>query len=76
MSKLTELELLKYWIDTEFTIVHIMFGFIMLELTEGLFWSVVLGVYIAYSMFYAFTRLAIVAANDPNYLKVPKVTKK
>lgn len=70
--KLTELEKLKYWIDTEFTIVHVMFAVIMLELTEGWVWNIIIGLYIAYSVIYILTRIAVIAADDPDYLRVPK----
>lgn len=72
MKRLTDVEKLKYWIDTEFTILHVMFAVVMLELTEGWVWNIILGVYIAYSVLYIFTRLAVIAADDPNYLRVPK----
>lgn len=71
-NKLTELEKLKYWADGEFSILHVMFAIIMLELTEGWVWNIILGVYIAYSVVYLITRLAVIAADDPDYLRVPK----
>ncbi len=71
-SKLTDMDKLKYWIDTEFTILHVMFAVVMLELTEGWLWNIILGVYIAWSLLYIFTRLAVIAADDPDYLRVPK----
>ena len=72
MSKLTEIDKLKYWIDTEFTILHIMFGIIMLQLTHGWLPTVVFSVYIVISVVYMLTRIAYLASIDKDYLKVPK----
>lgn len=72
MKKLTELEKLKYWIDAEFTILHVMFGVVILQLTNGLFWNIAIGIYIVFSLVYILTRLAFIAADDPDYLRVPK----
>jgi len=72
MSKLTEMEKLKYWIDSEFTILHIMFAVVMFQLTEGLIWNIVLTLYVVWSLLYLVTRLAVIAADDPNYLRMPK----
>lgn len=72
MKKLTETEKLKYWIDSEFTILHIMFAILMLQLTNGLVWTIILWVYMVWSVLYLLTRLAILASDDPNYLRVPK----
>lgn len=71
-KKLTDIEMLKYWIDTEFTILHIMFAIIMLQLVSGLFWVIVFSVYIAFQVFYAIVRLAVIASQDKDYLRVPK----
>lgn len=70
--KLTEYEKLKYWIDSEFSILHAMFGIIMLNLTEGWFWTLFFTIYIVASIIYAIVRMAYVAQDDPKYLKVPK----
>lgn len=72
MKKLTDLEKLKYWIDTEFTILHVMLAVIGLAVTEGWLWNIILGVYILYCLLYIITRLAVIAADDPDYLRVPK----
>lgn len=70
--KLTEIDKLKYWIDTEFTILHVMFGIIMLQITHGLLPTLILSVYIFISVVYALVRAAYLASVDKNYLKVPK----
>lgn len=72
MNKLTELEKMKYWIDSEFTILHIMFAIIMLQLTEGVLWTVLFSLYIVFCVIYAVVRLAYLAQDDPKFLKVPK----
>ena len=72
MNKLTDLEMLKHWIDTEFTILHIMFAIIMLQLVSGIFWVIVFSIYIVFQVFYAIIRLAAIAAQDKDYLRVPK----
>ena len=71
-TKLTELEKLKYWVDAEFTILHIMFAVVMFQLTEGWLWNIGLGLYVVWQFFYLITRLAVIAADDPDYLRVPK----
>lgn len=75
MKKLTELELMKYWIDAEFSILHAMFAIIMLQLVEGVFWTVAFWIYLVIQIIYALVRIAVVAANDKNYLKIPQVKK-
>lgn len=72
MKKLTEADKLKYWLDVEFSILHIMFGIIMLQLTTGWLPSLLFGTYIVFQALYAIPRMAIVFSNDPNYLRVPK----
>ena len=72
MKKLTEIEKLKYWVDAEFTILHVMFAIIMLQLTSGWFPTVVLAIYLIISILYTLARIAYVASFDKDYLKVPK----
>lgn len=72
MSKLTEFEKLKYWVDGEFTVLHIMFAVVMFQLTEGWVWNIALSIYIVWQVLYLFVRLAAIAADDPDYLRVPK----
>lgn len=71
-NKLTDLEMLKHWIDTEFTILHIMFAIIMLQLVTGWFWTMFFICYIFFQVLYAVVRLAVIANQDKDYLKVPK----
>lgn len=71
-KRLTDADKLKYWLDTQFTILHILFAVVMLELTEGLVWTLVFLGYIAYAALYIVTRLAVIAADDPDYLRVPQ----
>ena len=71
MKKLTELDKLKFWIDTEFTIIHIMFCVIMIVLTKGWFWTFFFAGYIGLALFYIIVRLAVIAADDPDYLRSP-----
>lgn len=70
--KLTETQLLKYWIDSEFTILHIMFAIVMFFLTEGWVANILLTLYVIYSVIYLFSRIAVIAVNDPDFLKLPK----
>lgn len=72
MKKLTELELLKYWIDAEFSILHAMFAIIMLQLVEGVFWVVAFWIYLIIQIIYALVRVAVVASQDKDYLRTPK----
>lgn len=71
-SKLTEVDKLKYWIDTEFSILHVMFAIIMLQLTHGALPTILLSVYLIISVVYTLTRIAYVASFDKDYLRVPK----
>jgi len=70
--KLAELDKLKYWIDAEFTVLHIMFAIVMFQLTEGWVWNIALIAYIIWQVLYLLVRLAVIAADDPDYLKAPK----
>jgi hypothetical protein len=72
MKKLPELELLKYWIDAEFSILHAMFAIIMLQLVEGVFWVVAFWIYLIIQIIYALVRVAVVASQDKDYLRIPK----
>lgn len=72
MKKLTELEKLKYWLDTEFTILHIMFAIVMIQLTEGWLPTLFFVGYIVIALLSMLVRLAYLAADDPDYLRVPK----
>lgn len=72
MKKLKEADKLKYWLDIEFSILHIMFGIIMLQLTSGWLPSIVLSAYILFQMLYVIPRMASLASDDPEYLRVPK----
>ncbi len=72
MKKLKEADKLKYWLDIEFSILHIMFGIIMLQLTSGWIPSILFGVYIFIQALYALPRMVALAADDPDYLKVPR----
>lgn len=72
MKKLTEIELLKYWLDAEITILHTMFAVILWQLTTGWLPHTLLAVYIVGSMIYSTIRVAYVQKQDSKYLKVPK----
>jgi hypothetical protein len=72
MKKLTEIEKLKYWVDAEFTILHIMFAIIMLQLTSGWLPTTILAIYLIISVMYTIARIAYVTAFDKDYLRVPK----
>lgn len=72
MKKLTEIEKLKYWLDAEFSILHVMFAIVMLELTSGWFATTLLVVYLIFTLMYALTRIAYVFSFDKDYLRVPK----
>lgn len=72
MVKLTELEKMKYWIDSEFCVLHIMFAIIMLNLTHEWYWTLLFTIYIFIQLAYMLIRLAYIAQDDPKYLRVPK----
>lgn len=70
--KLTEVEKLKYWLDAEISILHIMFAVVVWLLTHSGFVHLLLGVYILYTVVYALARIAYVANLDKDYLRIPK----
>lgn len=72
MKNLTEMQLMKYWIDAEFSVLHAMFAIIMLQLVDGLFWTIFFWIYLVIQIIYALVRMAVVAANDKDYLKIPQ----
>lgn len=72
MNKLTEIEKLKYWLDGEITLLHIMFAVILWQLTEGWWPHLMIALYIFISGIYMVVRLAYIASIDKNYLKIPK----
>ena len=72
MKNLTELQIMKYWIDSEFSVLHAMFAIIMLQLVDGSFWTIFFWVYLIIQIIYALVRIAVVAANDKDYLKIPR----
>lgn len=72
MKKLTEIEKLKYWLDGEITILHIMFAVLLWQLTEGWLPHLFIAGYIVFSSFYAIVRIAVIATQDKDYLRVPK----
>jgi len=72
VKKLTELQKMKYWLDAEMTILHIMFAVVMLELTEGWLPTFILSLYITWCVIYTMVRVAYIAVDDPDYLRAPK----
>lgn len=72
MNKLTEIEKLKYWLDGELTLLHIMFAVILWQLTEGWLPHLAIGIYIFISAIYMVIRLAYIASVDKDYLRIPK----
>lgn len=72
MSKLTEIEKLKYWLDAEVSILHVMLAGIAVLLVSSIWVKILLGVYIIYTFIYALVRIAYVGEDDKNYLKIPK----
>jgi hypothetical protein len=70
--KLTEVDKLKYWLDSEITILHIMFAVVVWLLTNSHVVHILLALYMIFSTVYLLTRLAYVANFDRNYLRIPK----
>lgn len=66
--ELTEIEKLKYWIDIEFTVLHIMFAIILGVIVGGIIWWFV-GAYIFISVVYIIKRARVM---PQDYLKVKK----
>lgn len=72
MKRLTEIEKLRFWIDAEFTALHIMFGIIIFTLVSWWLWKVLLGAYIVWQFLYMLVRISYIATSDPNYLRLPR----
>ncbi len=72
MKNLTEMDKLKYWLDTEFTVLHIMFALIMMQLVNNWLVSLFFSIYIVIQVLYMIPRLALLASADKDFLKVPK----
>lgn len=72
MSKLTETDKLKYWLDSEISILHLMFAVVVWLLTHNFVAHLLLAFYMIYTMVYIFVRLAYLASIDKDYLRVPK----
>lgn len=72
MKKLTEVDKLKYWLDAEISILHIMFVILMMQFHHSIAVSVILWLYLGYSIVYCLSRIAYVAKFDKDYLKIPK----
>lgn len=71
MKKLSEIELLKYWLDAEISFIHAMIAFIAILLTTETWQHVLLWVYIAYCLLYSLVRMGIVFTRDKDYLILP-----
>ena len=72
MKKLTEVEKLKYWLDSELSILHIMFAILLYNMLPETWQHILIIIYIALQALYGLTRLGYLFAHDPDYLKVPK----
>lgn len=67
-----ELNKLKFWIDTEFTVLHILFGVVIWLLTHNVVAHIFIALYIVISLVYYITRIAYISSVDKNYLKLPR----
>lgn len=71
-KKVTEIEKLKYWVDSEFSILHAMFAIVMLQVTHGWLPTLIFTVYLIITVLYTLTRLTYLASIDKDYLRIPK----
>lgn len=71
-SKLTELEKLKLWLDAEISLMHIMFAILAFMIVTSAVLKVLIVLYIIWSFIYMIVRLAAVAVDDPNFLRIPR----
>lgn len=72
MSRLTETDKLKYWLDAEMTYMHFLAALILYQLVTAQWQRYGLIVYMFFSVLYAVIRMAYVSKHDADYLKVPK----
>lgn len=72
MSKLSESEKLKFWIDAEFSLLHIMFAVIAFMITTSVIFKIVLVLYMIWSFIYMLSRIAKVGVDDPDYLRLTR----
>jgi hypothetical protein len=71
MSKLTEMQKLKYWLDAEISILHIMFAVVVWLLTHGWVVHTLIAIYMVITALYVIVRLGAVVADDKDYLRIP-----
>jgi len=72
MSRTTEIDKLKYWLDGEISILHAMLAFIAMLLLDNAISDVVFSIYIGYSVLYALVRFSFVYSKEKDYLSVFK----
>ena len=71
-KKVTDIDKLKYWLDIEITILHIMFAVVIWLLTHRWLIHSLLAIYMLTSLVYMSVRVVYLSSVDKNYLKVPK----
>ena len=71
MKKVTELDLLKVWIDSKFTVLHVMLAIIMIQVTEGWLPTVLFSLYMLHRIIYWAIRITFIEANSKDYRKIP-----
>lgn len=72
MKKLTEIEKLKFWLDAEISLMHIMFAILGFMIVSSVALKVFLVLYMVWSFVYMIVRLAAVSADDPDFLRIPR----
>lgn len=70
--KPSEIDLLKFWLDAEITLIHIMFAIVVWLLTHNWIVHLLLFIYIIGSYAYMLLRIRYVVSSRKDYLKVPR----
>lgn len=71
-KKLSEDKKLRLWLDSEISILHVMFAIILLQSVTATWQQIALVVYAVWSLLYGLVRIAHVGVADPDFLKLPR----
>ena len=69
-NKPDKVDLLKYWLDSEITIIHIYLAVLAIFIINNVFFTIAAVIYCVWSFIYSLVRMAYIAKHDPEFLKV------
>ena len=68
--KLSDIDKLKYWLDTEISLINVKIALVLWFVTHNFFAHVVIALYITGSLIYALSRAVYLSKVDKDYLKL------